>query len=660
MSHVIIGTAGHVDHGKTTLVKALTNIDCDTHKEEKERGITINLGFSHLELPGGLSAGIVDVPGHKDFINTMVSGACGIHMVLFVIAADSGIMPQTKEHGHIITALGIENGIVALTKTDLVDEELVEIAKLEIMEFLEGTSLKETEIVAVSSHTGAGIDKLTKAIEKKLLKINHAEKSPVFRMYIDRIFTVKGFGSVVTGSVLGGEVSTGSELLLLPCSNQRLRVRALERHGQAVQKIEAGDRAAINLIGLKKEDFQRGMLLSDKNLEPTLMVDAVIKLFEDAPPLSVWSHLTFISGTFECQARMHCLDKDNIYPGESAIVQLHLHKAAVLLNKDKFIIRSSSADLSLGGGTIIDARPLHHRKRTEKLLKHLKSLAQNTLQQDNMAGLISVELKKDFRPFSIQEIAEKLNTTTGKIYDIIGSNAQDFASCQTADTTLLTDSSYEEALKKKLLKIIDAHHKAHPILPKGLNTAEMTGKMTFASFRYAKNYTGYLLKNLEAENLIKNQNDSWMLNSFKPALDKKRQEAVSWLESTLKSYDKEKPVWTEIAEAAAHKHITQSDLRMYFDYLAASGKIRYVQNDFMHTDIINKYKSIFLEQLISMPDGMSISTYKELLDGTKRFRSLLAEILEAAGLIKAHRSPETETIYYITEKGKNNIHDSLP
>jgi selenocysteine-specific elongation factor len=233
-----MGTAGHVDHGKTSLIKALTGIDGDTHKEEKKRGITINLGFSHLDLDDKISLGIVDVPGHKDFVKTMIAGAHGIDFVLLVIAADSGIMPQTREHFNIIKMLGIKHGLIALNKSDLVDDETIELAKLEIMEFVDNSTLEHAPIVPVSATTGFGLEALKSVIKRVAEKVDTKTTTNQFRMYVDRIFNVKGIGIVVTGSVLGGEASIGEELFLLPGSHNKLKIKGLERHGRQVEKIE--------------------------------------------------------------------------------------------------------------------------------------------------------------------------------------------------------------------------------------------------------------------------------------------------------------------------------------------------------------------------------------------------------------------------------------
>jgi selenocysteine-specific elongation factor len=349
--HLIIGTAGHVDHGKTSLIKALTAIDCDTHKEEKERGITINLGFSHLELEDGTGVGIIDVPGHKDFIKTMVSGAHGIDLVLLVISADSGVMPQTKEHLNIIQMLDVQNGIVVLTKTDLVDEEMLELAQLEIEEYLEDTILSGAPVIPVSCMEGTGIPELRNVIENQLKRVSRMKSKEHFRMFVDRFFNVKGIGIVVTGSVLGGEVGEGDELYVLPDKTQKIKVKGVQRHGKKVSKIFAGDRAAINISGLSMDDYYRGMLLSSSDISPQGIIDARISLFQENSTLKVWSHAILLCGTYESRVRIHLLDRDKLEPPDDALVQIHLEQAFTFSKKDRFILRNTSNDLTIGGGS---------------------------------------------------------------------------------------------------------------------------------------------------------------------------------------------------------------------------------------------------------------------------------------------------------------------
>ncbi len=659
MKHLIIGTAGHIDHGKTALIKALTNIDCDTHKEEKQRGITINLGFSYLNLPDGESLGIIDVPGHSDFISTMVSGACGIDLVLLVIAADSGIMPQTVEHVNIITALGIKKGVVALTKIDLVDEELIEMAKYEVSDFLDKTTLKDSPIVSVSALTGQGIDELVETIQQAINEIEETEKSNLFRMYIDRLFTVKGFGSVVTGSVLGGSIETGKDVFLLPGSNHKLRVRSIERHGKSVDKVIAGDRAAINLIGLKSEDFERGTVISDKPLAATEMIDAYVTLFNDVAGATVWSQISFISGTFECQARMHLLNKDEALPGEDAIVQLHLSKPAILVNKDKFILRNSSADVTIGGGYIIDAAPLHHRRRTLKLTEYLTRLSTGILGENSLKELIAIELKKEFRPFSVQEIAEKLNIKLNELQNEIVEEEPGFKHYQTGETSILCDTNYDSAFREKILKNIRDYHANNPLLPGGLDINEISGKLGFGKMKTAKTYLEFLIGDLRTRNILEFHRNTWIISGHIPALDKQTREELNWLENLFMKYEDEKPVLTDIEELCATRKIPPHKLKTYLGLLADEDRIRFYQSDFLHTEVLAKLRKKLLPELAKNKLGIDIQTYKDLLGGTKRFRALVSDLLEAEKSISVHRGADIETRIYLTETGKQLIDGNL-
>jgi selenocysteine-specific elongation factor len=401
MKHLILGTAGHVDHGKTALIKALTGIDCDTHKEEKERGITINLGFAHLELTDEISIGIVDVPGHRDFIKTMVAGAYGIDFVLLVIASDSGIMPQTREHFNIIKMLGIRYGLVVINKADLVDDDTMELAKLEAMELLESSPLENAPVIAVSAVNGAGIETLKSELLKIAVVIPEKSYASGFRMYIDRIFNVKGIGIVVTGSVLEGGVSVSEDLHLLPGGHGKLKVKSIERHGRQVDKVTAGDRAALNLSGLKYDDFERGMILSSKLLQETNMLDAQVELFPGNIRIGTWSQQIFHTGTFTSKARVHLITKNELHSGEKAVAQIQLEKPAILLANDRFIIRNTSSDMTVGGGIILDPNPLHHRRRTEKLKNTMQNFAQIMSDQQNLGEIVRFELQKSNTPLSL-------------------------------------------------------------------------------------------------------------------------------------------------------------------------------------------------------------------------------------------------------------------
>ena len=658
MKHLIMGTAGHVDHGKTSLIKALTNIDCDTHKEEKRRGITINLGFSYLDLPNGESIGIIDVPGHKDFINTMVGGACGIDFVLLVIAADSGIMPQTIEHLNIINALGIKKGIVALTKIDLVDEELAEMAKYEVMEFLEKTSLKNAPVIGVSAVTGQGKDELIKSIETIISEVEEKEKGDLFRLYVDRVFNVKGFGNVVTGSVLSGNIETGNDVFLLPGNYPKLRIRSIERHGSPVEKVVAGDRAAINLIGLKKEDFVRGMIISNKSINETTMIDACISIFDSEIILSTWSNITFHTGTFECQARMHLLNKDSIAQDDEAIVQIHFTKPAVLVNKDKFIFRNSSEDKTLGGGYIIDVSPLHHKKRTTTLVDNLTHLSESILNENSLNEIIHIELKKEFKPFTPEEIAERLNLKVDEVISEIKNKEASFVTYQTNDSVILIDNAYSALYKDKIVKALNEYHKENPIIPDGLETNEIIGKLGLSKLKYGKAFLELLLTEMEKEGLIEKNKNTWIIKGYKATLDSKTVEGLQWLEKEILQYDLQKPVMSEIEEHSIIQKISKHNLKLYLSYLIREGKVYIFKNEIVHMTIVNKFRPVLLKELIGKENGIEINEFKEKINGTKKFCALLVEIFEAEKIVSVSGSG-IETRIFITKAGEKKINESL-
>jgi len=649
MKHLILGTAGHVDHGKTALIKALTNIDCDTHKEEKERGITINLGFSHLTLPSGEAVGIVDVPGHKDFIKTMVAGAFGIDIVLLVVAADSGVMPQTAEHLQIIDMLGVKHGIVVLNKIDLVDEEMAELAEMEIAEFLEGTSFENAPIVGVSSVTGEGLDKLVEKITEIIPKIEERKSADYFRMYIDRIFNVKGIGFVVTGSVLEGELKTGKELFLLPGKSKKVKVRNIERHGETTDKVYSGDRAAINLAGLKSEDYQRGMVLCDKQIEETAMIDATYTLFDVNYEPGIWSKVLFFSGTFECGAKVHLLDKDILKAGETAIVQIHLEKPAILVNGDRFIIRNSSNDLTLGGGVVIDTSPLHHRKRTPVLLENLKNLVEATLNSDNLFNLIKIELKKENAPVFAQSIAEKLNKTEKEIIDECDHNNDgSVIRFLYSGKSILTTNDIRKEYHEKILNILEQQHQKNPILEEGFDTKELYGKFGFTKNEAGKGFVDMLMEQMLKEGLIKRVGSSFALSNHTVKIDNKTQEQLDWLENVLKETGIDLPDSDKVEEMALSKNIKKERLKMLLKYLARQDKLVFYQGDYLHKTVVDKCRKILLSDLKNKELGINEKEFRLLLNTTKKFIQVILGILIEEGTVYK------KTFYILlTDKGKD-------
>ncbi len=364
MRYVILGTAGHIDHGKSTLVKALTGTDPDRLKEEKERGITIDLGFADLAYPDGLSIGIVDVPGHEKLVRNMLAGAGGIDIVLLVIAADEGVMPQSREHLHICDLLRIKSGIVVITKTDMVEPEWLALVQDEVRRFVRGSFLEGAEIVPVSAKTGEGLVELKEKIHALALAVQPKPTRGIFRLPVDRVFTLKGFGTVVTGTAVSGTVSVEDALDILP-EGAEAKVRGLQSHGRQVRTAYAGQRVAVNLQGIEKESVRRGdTLAAAGRLQPTRVLDAKISLLPEAPPLKNRKTVHLHIGTSEAVARVVLHDRDHIEPGESVFCQLRLDVPVVSQSGDRFIIRRFSPVETIGGGEVLDPTP-PRRKRSE-------------------------------------------------------------------------------------------------------------------------------------------------------------------------------------------------------------------------------------------------------------------------------------------------------
>lgn len=651
MKHLILGTAGHVDHGKTALVKMLTGFDCDTHKEEKQRGITINLGFTSLNLPDGETVGIIDVPGHKDFINTMVGGACGIDLVMLVIAADSGIMPQTVEHLQIIQALGITRGIVALTKADLVDEEWLELATLEIQEFLSGTPLKNAPVIPVSAVTGQGRDALIDAISRISAEVEEKTEKGRFRMYIDRIFSVRGFGNVVTGSVLGGSLRLNQEVYLQPGHHDVLRVRALERHGKPVDVVVGGDRAAVNLMGLERSDFTRGLLITDRPLPETLMIDAVVRLFEAQNQLPLWSHVSFHSGTFECPARMHALSKDHLDAGEEVIVQIHLSKPAVLLNRDKFVLRNSSGDRTIGGGFVLDASPLHHRKRTSALLANLQQLAETVKKGDSLCDRVRVELKKEFRPFLLDEVAGRLHMQTGELMEELNCQAGMIPVLSSPEQVFLIDKNFLHTYMENVRVILAEHHRLYPVFSDGLDLQELAGKLNLAKTKQDKAFVNLLLNEAVQEGLLERKGSTWILAGHKASLGGALGEHLQWLEQAILDYDVQKPVITDLEEKALGRKMSKHEFRMLMSYLVKTKRIQYFQSDFMHVEVVSRYRPVLLKLLDGKAEGIEINTFKDAISASKRLCAMLVGAYEAEKIVTTTGTGVDMRIF-ITDQGK--------
>jgi selenocysteine-specific elongation factor len=461
MKHFVLGTAGHVDHGKTALIKALTGIDTDRLKEEKERGITIELGFASLSLPSGQTLGIVDVPGHEKFIKNMVSGAAGIDLVMLVIAADEGVMPQTKEHLHICSLLGITCGLVALTKIDLVEPDWLTLVQSEIAEFLQGSFLEGAPIVPVSAVKKENLDDLIHVIDKTVGQITEKTDDGIFRLPVDRVFTMKGFGTVVTGTIISDRIKVGEEIQILPAEITS-RIRGIQVHNQPVEEALSGQRTAINLQGVEKSSVNRGdVLVRPQTVWPSQRLDVFVEyLSANSKNLKNRALVRLHTGTNETIARIVLLDSDELKPGENTFAQLVLSKKDVIVSGDHFVLRSYSPITTIGGGLIIDPLPPKHKRKNSKILEDL-----NMLQNGPLPERISTMMERTgFAGINLRGLAFRLGINSKKIKEAL----EDLFSRRKAilldseDTTVISAYYYNQ-LEELITKNLDAYHRKNTL-----------------------------------------------------------------------------------------------------------------------------------------------------------------------------------------------------
>ena len=471
MKNVILGTAGHIDHGKTTLIKALTGRETDNLKEEKQRGISINLGFTYFDLPSKKRVGIVDVPGHEKFIKNMLAGACGIDIVLLVIAADEGVMPQTIEHLDILNYLDVKKGIIVLTKCDLVDEEFIELVKDDVREKTKGLFIEGAPIVEVDSVSRRGLDELVQKIDEISEDIEEKKTDAPSRMSIDRVFSLKGFGTIVTGTLIEGKISVDDEMTIYP-SEKKVKVRNLQVHGCDVKTAYAGQRTAINLSNIKVSEIQRGDVIAQTgSVEESMMIDVNISLVEHCKKsLKHWDRIRIFHGTKQILCRIVPLNEDEIQYGESGYAQLRLEEKIVAKKGDRFIIRSYSPMDTIGGGVIIDTAPKKHKIYDESVIEALKIKEKGELKDIleeylklNLSNYITLKELVSYTGEKEEYVKEGLNALIdeNKVFCV--------------NKYYLHISHYQK-LKEKVIEILTKYHKQYR-LRNGILKEELRSKV---------------------------------------------------------------------------------------------------------------------------------------------------------------------------------------
>ena len=474
MKPIILGTAGHIDHGKTSLIKALTGVNTDRLKEEQKRGITIELGFADLTLPSGQHLGIVDVPGHEKFVKNMVAGATGIDMVAMIIAADEGVMPQTREHMEICSLLDIRHGLVVLTKIDLVDEEWLELVKDDIDQFVQGSFLEGAPLIPVSSVTGAGLERFKKELDRLCAKVPERSSAGLFRLPVDRVFTMRGFGTVITGTLASGKVKVGETVQIYPAETVS-KVRGLQVHGRSVEEASAGMRTAINLQGLDKSEVNRGQVVaSPGSLIPTYMVDVeLVLLASNSKAIKNRTRIRFHSGTSEVLGNLILLENEELPPGQKTFAQIRLEKPVVLVRDDRFVIRSYSPVRTIGGGRILNPVPPKHKRFRPEVIDHFRRLKAN-------AGTELVEVHVEssgWKGCNLSQLRIMTNLRP-KILDQILSGLLSKKKILLLDreSRRYVHSSTVARLENMILDNLSAYHRRHP-LRAGMPKEELKSKL---------------------------------------------------------------------------------------------------------------------------------------------------------------------------------------
>ena len=474
MKHVILGTAGHIDHGKTALVKALTGVDTDRLKEEKERGITIELGFTFLDLPSGIRLGIIDVPGHEKFVKHMVAGIWGIDLVSLIIAADEGVMPQTKEHLDICKLLKVKKGLIVLTKIDLVERELLELVREEVTDIAKDTFLKDAPILAVSSMTGEGIPQLISTLDHLSKEVEERSSDGLFRLPIDRVFVIKGFGTVVTGTIVSGKLSRGETVEILP-SGLEGKVRNLHVYNRPVEEATAGERAAVNLHGIETSAIERGnVLVHPKTLTPTQLLDVYFEYLPMAPrPLKHRTQQRFHIGTNSTTASIFLLDREELAPGEEGFAQLRLERSVVALPQDRFVIRGSGTVQTLGGGVVLDTHPTRHRRYSSPVIKDLVLLKDGSSEQ----AISQHILRLGMAGISFGDLLNRIAMTPNKIQTILREMIErgDILLVDSEKLKVIGISQYQ-SLKEMTLNQLREFHQRFPMRT-GLAKEELRTKL---------------------------------------------------------------------------------------------------------------------------------------------------------------------------------------
>jgi selenocysteine-specific elongation factor len=619
MKQIILGTAGHIDHGKTALIKALTGTDTDRLKEEKLRGITIELGFASIDLPSGQHLGIVDVPGHEKFIKNMVAGATGIDMVAMVIAADEGVMPQTREHMEICTLLEIKQGLVVLTKSDLVDEEWQELVIEDVNEFTRGTFLEGQPVLPVSSVTGQGMPEFIKALDELSAMTPSRSVKSLFRLPIDRVFSIKGFGTVITGTLISGRVETGDTIMIYP-SGITSKVRGIQIHNQSVHFAEAGMRTAINFQGLEKASVQRGEVVSSPGaLRPSYMLDVSIHFLEsNKKPIKNRTLIRFHTGTSEILGHVVLLDKDEIIPGETTVAQIRLDSPVVVVSDDKFVIRSYSPVRTIGGGQILNPLPQKHKRFKKSISEGLKTLITQPPEE-----IIAYHVDNSgYRGVSFSDLKIMTNMSEKQLDNAL----QKLMSiktvlCADRENRIYIHKNCFENLNKKILFFLENYHRTNP-LKAGMPKEELKSKLPSAGLKLFNLILDMMIKNKE----VISEEETVRLSSHTVSLGGDQAEVKEKILTTYLKSGLCPPYFKDLSKTL---DIDAKRAKAVLMLLVEQGIIIKTKEDlYFHAEAVNNLKKRLVDFLLTHGE-ITTPQFKEMTGTTRKYLIPLIEYFDS-------------------------------
>ncbi|MBF0328135.1 MAG: selenocysteine-specific translation elongation factor [Nitrospirae bacterium] len=609
--NVILGTAGHIDHGKSSLVKALTGVDPDRLKEEKERGITIDLGFANLSYPDGLTVGIVDVPGHERLIKNMLAGAGGIDIVAMVIAADEGIMPQSREHLAICELLKIKNGIVVVTKADLVDADWLALVQDDLKNFIKNTFLENAEIVAVSAKTGMNIELLRDKIKQAAANVKPKLMNGLFRLPIDRVFTLKGFGTVVTGTALAGSISIDTPVEILP-SKITSKVRGLQSHGKGVQKAFAGQRIGLNLQGVDKELLRRGdTVVSSERLTPTKSIDAQLELLKGAPSIKTRSLVHFYTGTSETVARIVLYGTDEAKAEEACYCQFRLEEPVVVLSGDRYIIRRFSPLETIGGGEVLDPYPVKRKRSmgTEDLM---------VFEKGSMSEKIETKIKRSgLAGCRLPQIEGWLKGDMPEIKLTVDNLVKNSRLVKCGE--LFFHKEAFNTFKEFVLSTLRVFHKENP-LKAGITKEELRAKALIQ----LKNITAFdSLTEIIGEIAI--EKELVRLSSYKASAV---QTGSGIKDKILPALDKEEFQPPTRQELAAKLGMNEKELADILKLLAKEATLVRINDSIYITKELHDKMLLLLKNFFAKKQEMTVAEFRDILNTTRKYALPFLEYLD--------------------------------